>query len=86
MGNLQDAFKKKRKVKWAEKQTAKRGSYNHVKHIKEMKQEPQFLRRARRDVRAMGVVTLGVSLSAMTASGGKKKSNKTIQKKLGVAI
>lgn len=31
----------------------------------------QFLRRVRRDVRAMGVVTLGVSLSAITASGEK---------------
>lgn len=32
----------------------------------------QFLRRARRDVRAMGVVTFGVSFSAITASDENK--------------
>lgn len=40
----------------------------------QIKKTAQCLRRVRR-VRAMGVVTLGVSLSAMTASAKKKKKN-----------
>lgn len=40
----------------------------------------QFLSRARRDVRAMGVVTFGVSLSAITASDRKNKDYKKSRK------
>lgn len=38
--------------------------------------ENQFLRRARREERAMGVVTFGVSSSSMTASDNKEKKKK----------
>jgi hypothetical protein len=41
----------------------------HVTYkLKAEEESDQCRRRARREVRAMGVVTLGVSLSAMTAS------------------
>lgn len=46
----------------------------------------QFLRRARRDVRAMGVVTFGVSLSAITASDGKNKDDKKSRKQNNSAL
>ena len=39
----------------------------------------QCRRRGRRDVRAMGVVTRGVSLSAITASSTKKKPNQSFR-------
>lgn len=46
----------------------------------------QFLRRALRDVRAMGVVTFGVSLSAITASDGKNKDDKKSRKQNSAAL
>lgn len=39
----------------------------------------QFLRRVRREERAIGVVTLGVSLSAKTASNKNKNEKKNVK-------